>query len=148
MLARLVTLQCRSTHHTCTQALAAEEAAVEAEQQRAAEEAARRLQLQADKAALVAPEVAADSAEPHVSLLFRLPDGARLARRFRLVQQVVELFDFLDSQGAGGLWPGMYSLALQYPRRVLDQQSDGATSLAEAGFEANSHQAVFVEPAA
>lgn len=185
----------------CLQALAAEEAAAAAEQQRLADETARRLQVKAEKSARVAPEVAAGSAEPHASLLFRLPDGTKLSRRFRLLQTVQELFDFLDSevgagkqrgggrefhdsfagaywtgtspntalnvfsthqvkgplrilltqgclccavQGAGGLWPDTYKLVLQYPRRVLEP-STGAHSLQEAGFEANSHQAVFVE---
>jgi hypothetical protein len=82
----------------CSQALAAEEAAAAAEQQRLADETARRLQIKAEKSARVAPEVAADSAEPHASLLFRLPDGTKLSRRFRLVQTVQELFDFLDSE--------------------------------------------------
>jgi hypothetical protein len=48
----------------------------------------------------VAPEV--DSGAPHASLLFRLPDGARLSRRFGLAQRVAELYDFMDSQVGGG----------------------------------------------
>lgn len=81
------------------QALAAEEAAAAEEQRRAADEAARRLAIRADKAALVAPEPAAeDVSSPHSRLLFRLPDGSKLDRRFRLEQQVQELFDYLDSE--------------------------------------------------
>lgn len=80
------------------QALVAEEAAAAAEQQRAADEAARRLQLQAEKAALVGPELPADSALPHASLVFRLPDGSRLSRRFGLDAAVQQLYDFLDSK--------------------------------------------------
>lgn len=82
----------------CLQALAAEEAAAAAEQQRLADETARRLQIKAEKSAVLAPEVQADSPEPHTSLLFRLPDGTKLSRRFRLVQTVQELFDYLDSE--------------------------------------------------
>jgi len=91
------------------QALAAEEAAAAAEQQRQADESARRLQVRAAKAALVSPEVPVDSSEPHTSLLFRLPDGSKLSRRFRLQQQVQELFHFLDSE-VGGWGAGTHSL--------------------------------------
>jgi ubiquitin fusion degradation protein 1 len=130
----------------CTQqTLAVEQAAQAAEQQRLADETALRLAIQAEKAALVAAEVDAGSAEPHAALLFRLPDGSRLSRRFKLAQQVNELFYFLDSGGAGGLWPGTYKLVLQFPRRVLTTAADGGSSLQEAGFEAGSQQAVFVE---
>lgn len=86
----------------CPQALAAAEAAAATEQQRLAGETARRLQIQAAKSALVSPEVAADSPEPHTTLLFRLPDGTKFSRRFRLVQAVQELFDYLDSEVSGG----------------------------------------------
>jgi predicted neuraminidase len=80
------------------QALAAEEAAAAAEQQHRAEEAARRLQIQAEKEALLLPELPADSQQPHASLMFRLPDGERLCRRFGLEQRVQELYDFVDSK--------------------------------------------------
>lgn len=87
------------------QALAAEEAAAAAEQQRLADGAARRLQVKAAKSALLAPEVPPDSPEPHTSLLFRLPDGTKLSRRFKLDQAVQELFDYLDSEvGGAGVW--------------------------------------------
>lgn len=72
-------------------------AAEQAEQQRAADAAARRLALQAEKAALLAPEPAAADAAV-ASLVFRLPDGERLARRFGLGQRVQELHDFVDSK--------------------------------------------------
>lgn len=125
--------------------MAAEEAAAAAEQQRLADEAARRLQIKAAKSALLSPEVPSDSPEPHTSLLFRLPDGTKLSRRFRLDQAVQELFDYLDSEGAGGLWPDTYKLVLQYPRRVLEPADAASTTLQAAGFEAHSQQAVFVE---
>lgn len=80
------------------QALAAEQAAAESEARRQAEDAAHRLQIQAQKAALVAPELAADSDVPHLTLLFRLPDGSRLSRRFGLQQHLQELYDFVDSK--------------------------------------------------
>jgi hypothetical protein len=63
------------------------------------------LQIRAAKASLLSPEVPADSPEPHTSLLFRLPDGSKLSRRFGLDQRVQELFDYLDSEvspGGGG----------------------------------------------
>lgn len=80
----------------CAQALAAEQAAAEAEARRQADETARRLQIQAEKAALVAAEAPAE--QPHLTLLFRLPDGSRLSRRFRTEQRLKELYDFVDSK--------------------------------------------------
>jgi hypothetical protein len=80
------------------QALAVEQAAAEAEARRQAEDTAHRLQLQAEKAALVAPELPADSDVPHLTLLFRLPDGSRLSRRFGLQQQLQQLYDYVDSK--------------------------------------------------
>eukprot|EP00775_Hariotina_reticulata_P010375 gene10375-10533_t len=123
------------------EALVAEEAAAAAEQQHQAEEAARRLQIQAEKEALLLPELPADSQQPHVSLMFRLPDGARMSRRFGLQQRVQELYDFVDSKGAGGLWPNTYQLVLQYPRLLLSPNNG---TLQEAGM-LPGQQAVFLE---
>lgn len=106
------------------QALAAEEAAAAVEQQRLADEAARRLQIKAEKAALVAPEVSPDSPEPHTSLLFRLPDGSKLGRRFRLGQRVQEMFDFLDSEV--GEWQGIGGREGQGKERAWSRQGRGS----------------------
>uniref|UniRef100_A0A383WIE9 UBX domain-containing protein n=1 Tax=Tetradesmus obliquus TaxID=3088 RepID=A0A383WIE9_TETOB len=133
-----------AAEHEAAQALAAEQAAAEAEARRQAEDAAHRLQIQAQKAALVAPELAADSDVPHLTLLFRLPDGSRLSRRFGLQQHLQELYDFVDSKGAGGLLPGTYQLVLQFPRKVLQAATD--QTLTDAGLEAASQQAVLLEP--
>ncbi|KAF6262501.1 ubiquitin fusion degradation protein UFD1-domain-containing protein [Scenedesmus sp. NREL 46B-D3] len=133
-----------AAEHSAAQALAAEQAAAEVEAQRQAHDAAHRLQLQAEKAALVVPELPADSDVPQLTLLFRLPDGNRLSRRFGLQQQLQQLYDFVDSKGAGGLLPGAYQLVLQFPRKVLQAATD--QTLADAGLEATSHQAVLLEP--
>lgn len=42
------------------------------------------------------------------------------------------------------MWPDTYKLVLQYPRRVLEPTAAHST-LQDAGFDANSQQAVFVE---
>jgi hypothetical protein len=47
-------------------------------------------------------------------------------------------------QGAGGLLPGTYQLVLQFPRKVLHAAVD--QTLADAGLEAASQQAVLLEP--
>eukprot|EP00878_Enallax_costatus_P036050 GHUV01040340.1.p1 GENE.GHUV01040340.1~~GHUV01040340.1.p1 ORF type:complete len:169 (+),score=61.35 GHUV01040340.1:456-962(+) len=131
------------TERAAAEALEAEAAVQAAAAQQQAEEAARRLQIQAEKAALVSPELPADSQEPHVTLLFRLPDGARLSRRFHLHQHVQEMYDFCDSKGAGGLWPGTYRLVLQYPRQVFSP--DSCATLEEVGLGAGQQLAFFLE---
>lgn len=89
------------------QAVAAQEAAQAAEMQRQADDMARRLRIQAEKEALLSPELAADSDIPCVTLMFRLPDGTRLSRRFGLQQRLQELYYFCDSKvrsvGGNGL---------------------------------------------
>ncbi|KAF8073054.1 ufd1 [Scenedesmus sp. PABB004] len=129
------------------QALAAEEAAAAAAAERVAAEQARRLAVRAEKAALVAPEPPAGGGQPAATLLFRLPDGARLSRRFLLEQRLQELYDFVDSEGAGGLWPGTYALVQQFPRRVLPPggSDGGGETLAGAGFAAGQQQALLLE---
>jgi hypothetical protein len=47
-------------------------------------------------------------------------------------------------QGAGGLLPGTYQLVLQFPRKVLQAAMD--QTLADAGLETTSQQAVLLEP--
>jgi hypothetical protein len=46
-------------------------------------------------------------------------------------------------QGAGGVLPGTYQLVLQFPRKVLQAATD--QTLADAGLEAASQQAVLLE---
>jgi hypothetical protein len=125
------------------QALAAADAARRAAETQAAEDAAQRIRIQAEKAAQVPEEVAAGSPDPYATCMFRLPDGSRLLRRCRLEESVQVLFDFVDSKGGGGMWPNSYQLVLQFPRRALP--ASGAT-LKEAGFEERQQYALFLEP--
>jgi hypothetical protein len=70
------------------------------------------------------------------------------------------LFDFVDSQGAGGLWPGEYRLVSSYPRRVIEPPqavgssgSDGGSgggggslTLEGSGLGAGAQVALLLEP--
>lgn len=76
---------------------AAEQARVEAEQAEA-EEAAQRIRIRSEKEAGLPDEVPVGSTEPHVTCMFRLPDGSRVARRFRMTDPVQLLFDVVDSK--------------------------------------------------
>lgn len=103
-------------------AAAAAAAAVRQQQEAevAAEEAAARQEaVRLAKEAALPAEPAPDCGQPLASCLFRLPDGARLSRRFLLSSPMQLLFDFVDSKGASGWAPGSYSLVSQYPRRVF-----------------------------
>jgi len=106
------------TPPTTTQALAEAEAQQASLQQRTAKDAARRLRIRSEMEAALPPEPA--PSDPHGTCVFRLPDGGRLLRRFRPSDPVRALFDYVDSQGGGGLWPGEYRLVSAYPRRVIE----------------------------
>jgi UBX domain len=80
------------------QAAATQEAAARARAEREAEETARRLALRAAAAERVAPEPPTNAPGGAATLVFRLPDGARISRRFALCQTVTELRDFVDSE--------------------------------------------------
>jgi hypothetical protein len=130
------------------QALAAAEAAAAADAERAAGDAARRLTTRAAAAAALPPEPPAS--EPHAACLFRLPDGARLSRRFSPSDPVGALFSFVDSEGAGGLWPGEYRLVASYPRRAIEPPSGAAgaaqQTLEAAGLAAGAQAVLLLEP--
>ena len=69
--------------------------------------------------------------------------SARRARRFAPTDLLTTLFDWVDSEGAGGLDPGtQYALVTQYPRRVFRRAM--VTDLAGAGLA--SREVLFVEP--
>lgn len=124
-------------------ALQALEAARAMEQQQAAaaeEAAAERLRVRAAKAELLPQEPEADA--PHVRCLFRLPDGGRISRRWCLEQRLQSLYDFVDSEGGGGLAPHTYRLVAQYPRRVLEASQQ---TLGQAGFAAGQQEALLIE---
>ncbi|KAI8477049.1 MAG: ubiquitin fusion degradation protein UFD1-domain-containing protein [Monoraphidium minutum] len=129
------------------QARADADAAAAAEQERAAEAAARRLRVTAEKEAALPPEP--PPASPHAALAFRLPDGGRLQRRFAPADALAALFDFVDSQGGGGLWPGEYRLVSAFPRRVVEPPAPGgggSGSLEDAGLGAGAQAAFLLEP--
>eukprot|EP00877_Chromochloris_zofingiensis_P011828 jgi/Chrzof1/689/Cz01g24350.t1 len=123
---------------------AAEQARVEAEQAEA-EEAAQRIRIRSEKEAGLPDEVPVGSTEPHVTCMFRLPDGSRVARRFRMTDPVQLLFDVVDSKGAGGLWPGTYMLVAQFPRRTYLPGSAAVLSDLP-DFVPGQQQALFIEP--
>ncbi|MEW5308592.1 MAG: hypothetical protein WDW38_000537 [Sanguina aurantia] len=140
---------------------AAAELQAEATAQRvAAEEEARLSAMIQQKSSRLGSEPEAGEAGV-VSIMVRLPDGARQARRFRQSQPLEHIFDHIDvqqlqrhqeataaavasggtSSGKGCIVPGSYSLVLQYPRRVIAAGQAG--SLADAGI--TSDTALLVE---
>lgn len=65
--------------------------------------------------------------------------------RFRKVDAVRSLFDFVDveSAAAGELKPGSYNLVMQYPRQVFGETSPG--TLTDAGL-VHKQEALLLEP--
>ncbi|KAK2079161.1 hypothetical protein QBZ16_002852 [Prototheca wickerhamii] len=109
---------------------AAERDRAEAERERAARERERDLD---GKAARLPPE----PADGGVRLMVRLPDGARVGRRFDPADAASALLDFVDvacRDRPDAPAPGAYRLVAQFPRRVLEPGASG--SLADAGFAA------------
>lgn len=86
------------------------------------------------------PEPAEDCSDALVNARFQMPGGERVQRRFRLDAPVSELFDFVESCGAGGLMPGTYRLVTRYPRRMIPNSATGV--LRDCGVGAG--QEVFV----
>lgn len=78
-----------------------------------------REQIKADLKA----EPAADCPHGVLTCLFKFPDGAKVKRRFELNEAPRTLFNFVESEGAGGLAPRSYFLVTQFPRRVLKWES-------------------------
>mmetsp|Transcript_1809 Transcript_1809/g.4608 ORF Transcript_1809/g.4608 Transcript_1809/m.4608 type:complete len:473 (+) Transcript_1809:105-1523(+) len=110
----------------------------EAEQMRLAKLATLE-KLRAHREARLPPEPPVDSDQPAVTVAFRLPEGARLSRRFPLSSGASSLFQFVDAkwapaggweaeldlaQGAEGAQP--YQLIAQFPRRVISRPSPGS----------------------
>lgn len=114
-------------------------------QEAAAVAAAQREAHRVAKAASLPTEPAPDCTEAVVACLFRLPDGGRASRRFLLSQPLQLLFDYVDSQGAGGMEFGAYQLVTQYPRRVF-VASRGTDCLADVGLAAGQ-EVLLLEPA-
>lgn len=85
------------------------------------------------------PEPAEDCHDALVNARFQMPSGERLQRRFRLDAAVSEMFDYVESVGAGGMMPDTYRLVTRYPRRTIHHSSK---SLKEFGIGAG--QEVFV----
>ena len=92
-------------------------------------------------AAALPPEPAA-GAPASISVAVRLPDGARLTRRFAASDPVASLYDFVVSARAPGAARGSFTLVSSFPRRALDP---AAGSLAGAGLTHPS-EALLVEP--
>lgn len=69
-----------------------------------------------------------------------MPSGDRVQRRFRLDAPVSEMFDYVESVGAGGFMPDTYRLVTRYPRRIIHNAQ--AKSLRDCGIGAG--QEVFV----
>lgn len=105
------------------------------------------------------PEDLSDS----IGILLRFPNGEKYSRRFLPTDAFNAVFDFADSMGAGGNFPGDYVLVTQYPRRVFsnvadiaasdtfDAERDGfdaaTTCIGDIeGFSVGSRQVIFLEP--
>lgn len=113
-------------------------------QEAAAVAAAQREAHRVAKASSLPAEPAAEGGEATVVCLFRLPDGSRASRRFLLSQPLQLLFDYVDSQGAGGMEFGAYQLVTQYPRRVF-VPSSGQSTLSDVGLAAGQ-EVLLLEP--
>eukprot|EP00873_Tetraselmis_striata_P022549 jgi/Tetstr1/442813/TSEL_030897.t1 len=67
-----------------------------------------------------------------IQLQVRMPDGARLARRFSVSDPMARVFDFVDvsmaeqtGDGPPAMKPGAYTLGTQFPRRVFTPDQEG-----------------------
>lgn len=105
-----------------------------------AEEKARVAACRHELALKLPPEPAEDCVDALVNARFQLPGGDRVQRRFRLDALVSDMFNFVESVGAGGLMPGKYRLVTRYPRRVIKSSATGV--LRDCGIGAG--QEVFV----
>ncbi|CAN1332931.1 Plant UBX domain-containing protein 8 [Linum perenne] len=128
------------------QEAAAREAALEQEKLRE-EESRRKLeeeqeierQLAAKEASL--PQEPTPDEENAVTLLVRMPDGARHGRRFLKSDRLQSLFDFIDVTRV--VKPGTYRLVRPYPRQAF---SDGHSNLTLTELGLTSKQeALFLE---
>lgn len=110
------------------EAKAAEEAA--RQEARAVKEAADWERIRQEKEASLPPEPPAGT-QGCTTCLVRFPDGSRHARRFRHIDPLASVFQFVDAQGGSRQPPGSYSLVTQYPRRQFLDSFPG--TLQEAG---------------
>uniref|UniRef100_A0A2P2JGA1 Uncharacterized protein MANES_01G066200 n=2 Tax=Rhizophora mucronata TaxID=61149 RepID=A0A2P2JGA1_RHIMU len=125
---------------------AAREAALE-EERRKEEESQKKLeeeqelerQLAAKEASL--PQEPATNDENAVTLLVRMPDGARHGRRFLRSDKLQSLFDFIDIGRV--VKPGTYRLVRPYPRRAFSN-GESALTLNELGLT-SKQEALFLE---
>jgi ubiquitin fusion degradation protein 1 len=84
-----------------------------------------------------------------VAVLFRMPDGGRHQRRFRVSDPLALLFTAADAAGAGGLEPGSYRLVRQFPRAAFaPSDAAGGATLEAAGFSGGGGggDALLLEP--
>eukprot|EP00729_Bicosta_minor_P012540 gene12540-33121_t len=69
---------------------------------------------------VLAPEPAADSAEPVCTIRFVFPDNAKVQRRFLLSEMVWSLYLFVHAQGHRH---EIHDLVFGYPKKILDKES-------------------------
>jgi len=123
---------------------AAREAVAEEDAERRRQEAAARREL---AVAQLEPEPA--ESPTTVSIMIKLPSGARRMRRFDRASSTARLFAFVDTLdlGVDDLADASYTLSSQFPRRVVERPPAGgpAPTLEEAGLAASRHEALFVE---
>jgi hypothetical protein len=114
------------------------------EEQRRMEEQKVVEQRKKELQATLPPEPEEGCSGATTSVLFRLPDGSKISRRFLIHDAVSVLFHFCDSHGAGGFSPESYCLVMQYPRRVIEPSM--SLALKAVGLSAGHQEAVVLEP--
>eukprot|EP00761_Pharyngomonas_kirbyi_P014328 gb/GECH01014358.1/.p1 GENE.gb/GECH01014358.1/~~gb/GECH01014358.1/.p1 ORF type:complete len:274 (+),score=110.39 gb/GECH01014358.1/:1-822(+) len=96
-------------------------------------------QRKADKVSqMIEPEQNDESA---ISVLFKLPDGTRIRRRFHEDDTFQDLFDYIDAEA--DIDPDHYAIATSYPRRKFTFSSTSDQQLKDA--DLGKQVAFFVE---
>ncbi|GAX85225.1 hypothetical protein CEUSTIGMA_g12645.t1 [Chlamydomonas eustigma] len=113
------------------------------EEQRKLEEENFVEQRKKELQATLPPEPEESCSDSATSILFRLPDGTKVCRRFLMKDKVGLLFHFCDANGAGGFSPASYRLVMQYPRRVIEPTM--SLTVEAAGLVAGRQEAVVLE---
>mmetsp|Transcript_39451 Transcript_39451/g.63964 ORF Transcript_39451/g.63964 Transcript_39451/m.63964 type:complete len:453 (+) Transcript_39451:29-1387(+) len=112
-----------------------EQERLEAERESARQEAdaeAKR-QARAHKQLLLESKVEPDKGPGVIQILFRIPNGSRLSRRFRASDRLQEVFDFVDCQDLG---IDNIGLASNFPKRTFTANSNDANlTLDSAGLQ-------------